>query len=93
MSPTYELALQTGAVMEKMGKFLIEDGLRIGYAIRGCRAPSRGVTSEDHIIIGTPGSVLDWIMRFKSFDPKKLAVFVLDEADVMISQQVGKLYC
>jgi len=87
LSPTYELALQTGAVMEKMGKFLIEDGLRIGYAIRGCRAPSRGVTSEDHIIIGTPGSVLDWIMRFKSFDPKKLAVFVLDEADVMISQQ------
>jgi len=86
LSPTYELALQTGAVVEKMGKFLIEDGLKVGYAIRGSRCP-RGAKSEDHIIIGTPGSVLDWVMRFKAFDPKKLSVFVLDEADVMISQQ------
>ena len=86
LSPTYELALQTGAVVEKMGKFLIEDGLKVGYAIRGSKAP-RGVKCEDHIIIGTPGSVLDWVMRFKAFDPKKLTVFVLDEADVMISQQ------
>jgi ATP-dependent RNA helicase DDX19/DBP5 len=86
LSPTYELALQTGAVVEKMGKFLIEDGLKVGYAIRGSKAP-RGAKCEDHIIIGTPGSVLDWVMRFKAFDPKKLTVFVLDEADVMISQQ------
>jgi len=87
LSPTYELALQTGAVVEKMGKFLIEDGLKVGYAIRGCKAPPRGSKSEDHILIGTPGTVLDWILRFKAFEPKKLSVFVLDEADVMISQQ------
>jgi len=86
LSPTYELALQTGKVIEKMGKFLMEDGLKIGYAIRGSRL-QKGYKSEDQIIIGTPGSVLDWVMRFKAFDPKKLIVFVLDEADVMISQQ------
>jgi len=86
LSPTYELALQTGAVVEKMGKYLIEDGLKIGYAIRGSRC-AKGFKSDSHIIIGTPGSVLDWIMRFRAFEPKKLSVFVLDEADVMISQQ------
>lgn len=86
LSPTYELALQTGKVLEKMGKFLIEDGLKVGYAIRGSRC-QKGVKTDAHIIIGTPGSVLDWIMRYKAFDPKKLTVFVLDEADVMISQQ------
>ena len=26
-------------------------------------------------------------MRFRAFDPKKISIFVLDEADVMISQQ------
>lgn len=37
LSPTYELALQTGGVLEKMGKFLIEDGLKVAYAVRGSR--------------------------------------------------------
>ena len=46
-----------------------------------------GRKCNDHIIIGTPGSLLDWIMRYKAFDPQKISVFVLDEADVMISQQ------
>jgi len=86
LSPTYELALQTGKVLEKMGKFLIEDGLKVAYAIRGSRC-QKGAKTDAHIIIGTPGSVLDWIIRYKAFDPKKLSVFVLDEADVMISQQ------
>lgn len=35
LSPTYELAIQTGKVLEKMGKFLIEDGLKVVYAVRG----------------------------------------------------------
>ena len=35
LSPTYELALQTGQVAEKMGKFCPE--VKIGYAVRGER--------------------------------------------------------
>ncbi|XP_065655323.1 ATP-dependent RNA helicase DDX19A isoform X3 [Hydra vulgaris] len=86
LSPTFELAQQTGKVLEKMGKFLIEDGLKVSYAIRGNKL-SIGRKCNDHIIIGTPGSVLDWVMRYKAFDPQKITIFVLDEADVMISQQ------
>ena len=48
---------------------------------------ARGTKCEDHIIIGTPGTLLDWVIRFRAFDPKKCTIFVLDEADVMISQQ------
>ena len=33
--PTYELALQTGQMAEKMGKFCLE--VKIGYAVRGER--------------------------------------------------------
>ena len=41
----------------------------------------------DHIIIGTPGKVLDWGLKFRFFDLKKIRVFVLDEADVMIATE------
>lgn len=86
LSPTFELAKQTGSVVEKMGKYMISSGLRVSYALRGSRL-ERGAKVDDHIIIGTPGTLLDWILRFRSFDPKKITIFVLDEADVMISTQ------
>uniref|UniRef100_A0A6I8PEB1 RNA helicase n=1 Tax=Ornithorhynchus anatinus TaxID=9258 RepID=A0A6I8PEB1_ORNAN len=69
--PTYELALQTGKVIEQMGKFYPE--LKLAYAVRGNKL-ERGQKVSEHIVIGTPGTVLDWL-------------FVLDEADVMIATQ------
>lgn len=41
LSPTYELALQTGQVAEKMGKFCPE--VKIGYAVRGERGKKIGL--------------------------------------------------
>ena len=48
---------------------------------------SRGLKVTDHIIFGTPGTLLDWILRHRVLDPKKIKMFVLDEADVMIALQ------
>ena len=42
---------------------------------------------SEQIIIGTPGTVQDWMYRKRAFDPKKINVFVLDEADIMINTQ------
>lgn len=42
---------------------------------------------EEQIVIGTPGTVYDWCTKRKAIDPKKIAMFVLDEADVMIAMQ------
>jgi len=87
LSPTFELARQTGQVLETLGADLIKSsGLKIKYAIRGESVP-KGHKLQEHILIGTPGTVLHWILRHKCFDPQKLKVFVFDEADVMISQQ------
>lgn len=47
----------------------------------------RGQKVEEQIVIGTPGTVLDWCLKLKFIDPKKIKVFVLDEADVMIATQ------
>ncbi|XP_068453413.1 ATP-dependent RNA helicase DDX19A [Clinocottus analis] len=84
IAPTYELALQTGQVIEQMGTFCPD--VKLAYAIRGNRM-ERGIKLQQQIVIGTPGTVLDWCTKYKLIDPKKITMFVLDEADVMISTQ------
>jgi len=48
---------------------------------------ARGSKLDSHVVIGTPGTTLDWVLKLRVFDPKKISVFVLDEADVMIDTQ------
>ncbi|CAG7822398.1 unnamed protein product [Allacma fusca] len=82
LSPTYELAVQTGEVISQMGKFCPE--IQVVFAVRGYDITDK-LTA--HIIIGTPGKIIDWTFRHKFFDISKIKVFVLDEADVMIATQ------
>ncbi|XP_054270477.1 DEAD-box helicase Dbp80-like [Macrosteles quadrilineatus] len=84
LSPTYELAIQIGDVAMKMSKEC--NDIRIRFAVRG-EEVERGTQLTEHIIIGTPGKVVDWALKFKFFDLSKIRVFVLDEADVMIATQ------
>ncbi|XP_037539821.1 ATP-dependent RNA helicase DDX19B isoform X2 [Nematolebias whitei] len=84
IAPTYELALQIGQVIEQMGKFLPD--VKLAYAVRGNRM-ERGVNLQEQIVIGTPGTVLDWCTKYRLIDPKRITMFVLDEADVMIATQ------
>ncbi|XP_008116443.1 ATP-dependent RNA helicase DDX25 [Anolis carolinensis] len=84
VAPTYELALQIGRVVEKMGQFC--DNIKVTYAVRGNRLV-RGSVVEEQIVIGTPGSLLDWCFKLKFMDVRKIKVFVLDEADVLMSKQ------
>lgn len=90
LSPTYELAIQTGEVAAKMAKFCPE--IKLKYAVRGEEVP-RGTKINDHIIIGTPGKMQDWGVKFNMFDLSKIRVFVLDEADVMIDRQGHQDQC
>ncbi|XP_050308395.1 DEAD-box helicase Dbp80 [Anthonomus grandis grandis] len=90
LSPTYELAIQTGEAAAHMAKFCPEIEMR--FAVRGEEVP-RNTKLTEHIIIGTPGKVMDWALKLKFFDLKKISVFVLDEADVMIAQQGHQDQC
>ncbi|XP_025083137.1 ATP-dependent RNA helicase DDX19A-like [Pomacea canaliculata] len=85
LAPTYELALQIGEVTEKMAKFM--EDLKIRYAVRGGERVTRDEQLTEHIIIGTPGTVMDWGLKLRAIRLEKIKVFVLDEADVMISMQ------
>lgn len=84
LSPTFELALQTAEVTRAMAKHL--PNITIRNAVRGEVIP-KGTKLTDHIIIGTPGKVLDWGLKYRFFNTKMIKVFVLDEADVMIDAQ------
>lgn len=80
-----ELAAQIADVVRTMGKFMT--GLKIATALKGSQV-ARNVELDAQVIIGTPGTTLDWSSpRINCFSPKKIRVFVLDEADVMIDQQ------
>ncbi|XP_062450578.1 ATP-dependent RNA helicase DDX25 isoform X2 [Rhea pennata] len=84
LAPTFELALQIGRVIEKMGQFCVN--IKVTYAVQGNRVPP-GTMLEEQIVIGTPGTVLDWCFKRRMLNLKKISVFVLDEADIMIDTQ------
>ncbi|XP_065711826.1 ATP-dependent RNA helicase DDX25 isoform X2 [Patagioenas fasciata] len=84
LAPTYELALQIGRVIETIGRFCAD--VRVTYAVRGNRVVP-GTTPAEQIVIGTPGTMLDWCFKKKLVDVKKIKLFVLDEADIMIDTQ------
>lgn len=77
LAPTRELARQIMSVVVEMGKFTT---VTTGYAIKET-PPSPNA----HIVIGTAGTLLDQLSK-GVIDPRKLKVFVLDEADNMLEK-------
>lgn len=73
-----------------MAKFCPD--IKFRFAVRG-EMIARNEVVKEHVIIGTPGKILDWTIKLKVFDIKKISVFVLDEADIMIAQQGHQDQC
>ena len=83
LAPSRELARQIQEVVDKIGQFT---KIQSHLAVPG--GWKRGVKIDKQILIGTPGTLVDMLSRGGSiFDPKKIRVFVLDEADEMIGLQ------
>ncbi len=82
LAPTRELAIQAAEEMNKLGKVKRLHALPVygGTSIeRQINALKKGV----HIVVGTPGRVLDHIER-KTLSLKDVKIVVLDEADEML---------
>lgn len=83
VTPTRELAVQiVNKTVKPMAAHM--DGLKIQLALAGERM-ERGEKCESHLIVGTPGKVVDWIKR-RTINTKNMKVFVLDEADEMVAE-------
>lgn len=82
LAPTRELAIQAAEEMNKLGSFKNLHALPVygGTSIeRQIKALKKGV----HIVVGTPGRVLDHIQR-RTLSLKGVKIAVLDEADEML---------
>lgn len=62
LAPTLELAKQIGEVVSKMSRYMPD--VKLYYALKGKLVDVRRPITE-HIIIGTPGKVLDCILKYK----------------------------
>jgi translation initiation factor 4A len=85
LAPTHELVKQISSVIESIGNHL--DGLRIKTLVGGTSVIEDTETIKKnvpHIIVGSVGRVHD-MMRRRVIKPSDIKLFVLDEADEMLS--------
>jgi DEAD/DEAH box helicase len=85
VTPTRELAIQ---IVDKAIKPMAANmqGLKIELAISGNHISNKNGSGLDaHLIVGTPGKVVDWLKR-RIINSKTIKVFVLDEADNMVDE-------
>jgi translation initiation factor 4A len=84
LAPTRELAAQIQKVVLALGDYL---GVKAHACIGGTRIRDDLQILQDgvHVIVGTPGRFLDLLSR-GSLDPTHIKIFILDEADEMLSR-------
>ncbi|KAK4267268.1 hypothetical protein QN277_024068 [Acacia crassicarpa] len=84
LAPTRELAQQIEKVMRALGDYL---GVKVHACVGGTsvRDDQRILQAGVHVVVGTPGRVFDMLRR-QSLRPDYIKMFVLDEADEMLSR-------
>ncbi|KAL0415081.1 UNVERIFIED_CONTAM: Eukaryotic initiation factor 4A-8 [Sesamum latifolium] len=84
LAPTRELAQQIEKVMRALGDYL---GVKVHACVGGTsvREDQRILSAGVHVVVGTPGRVFDMLRR-QSLRADYIRMFVLDEADEMLSR-------
>lgn len=83
LSPTRELALQISEDVKNIGRFKRIKPVTV-FGKSPFKDQERELKGKTHIVIGTPGRVLDHIDR-GTFNTKNLKYLVIDEADEMLN--------
>jgi ATP-dependent RNA helicase DeaD len=84
LTPTRELAVQVGDVFDQTA---LRQGIKttLVYGGRGINPQIAAIRRGTHVVVGTPGRVLD-LIRQGALRLDKLAMLVLDEADEMLDR-------
>jgi ATP-dependent RNA helicase DDX47/RRP3 len=84
LAPTRELAFQIAEQFEALGSSI---GLKTAVVVGGVDMMTQAIAlaKKPHIIIGTPGRVVDHLENTKGFSLRTIKYLVLDEADRMLS--------
>ena len=91
LAPTRELAQQIEKVMRALGDYL---GVKVHACVGGTsvREDQRILQAGVHVVVGTPGRVFDMLRR-QSLRQDYIKMFVLDEADEMLSRGFKDQVC
>lgn len=83
LSPTRELAIQIAEQFEALGSGI---GVKTAVLVGGIDMMAQAIAlgKRPHIIVGTPGRVVDHLSNTKGFSLKSLKHLVLDEADKLL---------
>jgi len=84
LAPTRELAQQIQKVVIALGDYM-ETQCHACIGGTNVRHDMATLQAGVHVVVGTPGRVYDMLQR-RALDPQDIRMFVLDEADEMLSR-------
>lgn len=90
LAPTRELAYQTSQAFEALGSTI---SVRCATIVGGMDMVSQSIAlgKKPHIIVATPGRLLDHMENTKGFSLRGLKYLVMDEADRLLDMDFGPI--
>lgn len=88
LAPTRELASQIGQAFEALGSLI---NLRCAVIVGGLDMVPQAIalSKKPHIIVATPGRLVDHLEKTKGFSLRTLKYLVMDEADRLLDMDFG----
>ncbi|KAJ3272373.1 ribosomal RNA processing protein [Terramyces sp. JEL0728] len=88
MAPTRELAVQISEQFEALGSNI---GVKCAVIVGGMDMMSQSIalSKKPHIIVCTPGRLIDHLENTKGFNLKNLKFLIMDEADRLLDLDFG----
>ncbi|TFB04960.1 ATP-dependent rRNA helicase RRP3 [Trichoderma ghanense] len=88
LAPTRELAAQIGQSFEALGALI---SLRCAVIVGGLDMVPQAIAlgKKPHIIVATPGRLVDHLEKTKGFSLRSLKYLVMDEADRLLDMDFG----
>ncbi|KAJ9660202.1 ribosomal RNA processing protein [Neophaeococcomyces mojaviensis] len=90
LAPTRELAYQIGENIQALGAFI---GVRKAVLVGGMDMMPQAIAlgKKPHIIVATPGRLLDHLENTKGFSLRQLKYLIMDEADRLLDLDFGPI--
>jgi ATP-dependent RNA helicase DDX47/RRP3 len=88
LAPTRELATQIGQAFEALGSLI---SLRCAVIVGGLDMVPQAIalSKKPHVIVATPGRLVDHLEKTKGFSLRTLKYLVMDEADRLLDMDFG----